>query len=68
MNNEFERQNIRVARNQPCPMPGREDCMVRTDWQGQPAWWIDGDIWVPTGEVKDTARWDWLKDYLAGQE
>lgn len=54
---EFKQQNKRVARHQPCPMRGRDDCMVYTTWEGQPAWWIDGDIWVAKEDNSKVNQW-----------
>lgn len=30
----------------PCPMPGRERCMIVTEYNGKPAYWTDGYIYV----------------------
>lgn len=43
----------------PCPIKGCEDGLVKTTFQGQPAWWDEGHIFVliSTTDVHPAADW-----------
>lgn len=45
-----------VATNQPCPLKGRDNCLVETTWQGRPAWWEDGNIFAIRPEALEAGR------------
>ena len=50
-------------KNAPCPIPGRENCMIATEHKGLPAYWENGILYlmhdrtaVKAGERQTYAR------------
>ncbi len=46
-----------VATGTPCPMKGRDDCLVATKWKGRPAWWEDGNIYALKPDLPQVNTW-----------
>lgn len=55
--NKIPKQYTPVAQNVPCPMPGREDYMILTTHDGQPAIWQDGTLYTKPAPTQITTEW-----------
>lgn len=44
----------------PCPMPGYEDCTCVCSYEGKPAYWMDGIMYVMV-QSETPAQYDWVK-------